>query len=234
MPIQLHEVVPWGRTLAEYERMFALGEADLCRAILGCGDGPASFNAEWTARGGQVVSVDPIYAFAAADIERRVHETYPLIMDGVEQHPDDFVWRDIASPAALGQLRLTAMRRFLDDYEAGRQDGRYLSAALPDLPFAAGQFDLALCSHLLFLYSEQLGFAFHRAALDELCRVAREVRIFPLLALGSRPSPHLEPLIAEWRGRGFRVETVRVNYEFQKGGHTMLRLRHPSCDTNEE
>jgi SAM-dependent methyltransferase len=224
MAITLDQIVPWGRTLDEYQRMFSLGEAERARSILGCGDGPASFNAEWTARGGQVFSVDPIYAFSAADIENRVRETYELIINGVRENPNDFVWNDIASPEALGELRLTAMRRFLDDYETGKQQGRYIDASLPALPFADKQFDLALVSHLLFLYSEQLSFDFHRAALEELCRVAREVRIFPLLALGSIPSPHLEPLMEEWHARHYEVELVRVNYEFQKGGHTMLRI----------
>jgi hypothetical protein len=52
--------------------MFALSEADLPRAILGVGDGPASFNAQWTAGGGHIVSIDPLYAFSAKEIERRV------------------------------------------------------------------------------------------------------------------------------------------------------------------
>ena len=41
----LDQVVPWGRSFDEYRRMFALTDADLSRVILGCGDGPASFNA---------------------------------------------------------------------------------------------------------------------------------------------------------------------------------------------
>ena len=49
--MKLEQVVPWGRSLAEYRAMFALSEADLQRRILGCGDGPASFNAEMTAAG---------------------------------------------------------------------------------------------------------------------------------------------------------------------------------------
>jgi hypothetical protein len=49
--MKLDEIVPWGRSLAEYQLMFSLTEADLSRDILGCGDGPASFNAEMTDRG---------------------------------------------------------------------------------------------------------------------------------------------------------------------------------------
>jgi len=49
--MKLTEVVPWGRTFAEYQLMFGLSQADLEAQILGCGDGPASFNAEMTALG---------------------------------------------------------------------------------------------------------------------------------------------------------------------------------------
>jgi len=57
----LDQVVPWGRSFDEYRRMFGLADADLGRRIVGCGDGPAAFNAEATARGARVVSCDPIY-----------------------------------------------------------------------------------------------------------------------------------------------------------------------------
>jgi hypothetical protein len=44
-------IVPWGRSFDEYRQMFALTEADLGGRLVGCGDGPASFNAEATRRG---------------------------------------------------------------------------------------------------------------------------------------------------------------------------------------
>ncbi|WP_303904751.1 hypothetical protein [Thiohalomonas denitrificans] len=65
MAFELKEFVPWGRSFQEYVDMFALAEEELGKAVLGCGDGPASFNAELTKRGGRFVSVDPLYAFGA-------------------------------------------------------------------------------------------------------------------------------------------------------------------------
>jgi hypothetical protein len=58
MSMKLNEVIPWGRSFDEYRRMFALSGDDLAGTILGCGDGPASFNAEATALGHRVVSCD--------------------------------------------------------------------------------------------------------------------------------------------------------------------------------
>src|SRR5437868_7825848 len=100
--ITLNEIIPWGRSFDEYRRLFALSDADLARPVLGCGDGPASFNAEATARGHAVVSCDPIYAFSAAEIERRVRECYDGLIAQVKRRPDGFVWDHFRDPDHLG------------------------------------------------------------------------------------------------------------------------------------
>lgn len=221
----LEEVVPWGRSFDEYRRMFALSDADLSGRILGCGDGPASFNAEATSRGATVVSFDPLYHFGAVEVQQRIGATYETVLEQTRRNAHEFVWDTIASVEELGRIRMAAMQAFLDDYPQGLAQGRYVDAALPALPFADRSFQLALCSHLLFLYSTQLDQAFHAAAAVELCRVAAEVRIFPLLALGGGPSPHVEPVAAALRARGCAVSIEAVPYEFQRGGNQMLRVR---------
>ena len=222
--ITLDQVVPWGRSLDEYKRIFDMSERDLAAKILGCGDGPASFNAEMTALGRSVVSCDPIYAFSKEQIARRVEATYDPIVEQVRWNAQNYIWSDFRDPDALGQHRLATMRAFLADFDTGRATARYLPDALPALSFADGQFDLALCSHLLFLYSEQLTLEFHVAAIHELGRVAREVRIFPLLALDCRTSPHVAPVQARLREAGLVVEIQRVPYEFQAGGDQMMQI----------
>jgi hypothetical protein len=222
--IKLNEVIPWGRSFEEYRRMFALTGEDLAGRILGCGDGPASFNAEATALGHAIVSCDPIYAFSPAEIERRVDDCYSDLMAQVRSNQDGFVWDHFHDPDHLGQCRLAVMRRFLADFEKGKVEGRYVTASLPSLPFKDGQFDLALVSHLLFLYSEQLDFDFHLAAAQELLRVAKGVRIFPLLTLERKVSPHVEPIREHVAGAGRRAEIAIVPYEFQRGGNKMVRI----------
>ena len=96
---------------------------------------------------------------------------------------------------------------------------------LPSLPFPDSSFDLALCSHFLFLYSEQLGATFHHLALHEMCRVAREVRIFPLLALGGARSPYVNGSVEALRSAGHHVSIENVLYEFQRGGNQMMRIQ---------
>ena len=96
---------------------------------------------------------------------------------------------------------------------------------MPALPFGDCSFDLALSSHLLFLYSEQLDIAFHLDSLREMLRVAGEVRVFPLLQIGGAPSPHVAAAAAALRSDGVDASVEPVPYEFQRGGNRMLRLR---------
>src|SRR4030066_2091179 len=192
MGFTLDKVVPGGRSYDEYVSMFSLTESDLELRVLGCGDGPAAFNSALSKRGGNVVSVDPIYVFDAAQIKTRVSDTYETVMTQVRKNKSDFVWGVIPSVEQLGSVRMSAMEPFLADFEMGNQEGRSLAGALPSLPFKSRQFDIALSSHFLFLYSAHLSAEFHLQALQEMLRVAREVRVFPLLALDGMPSPHLD------------------------------------------
>lgn len=222
--MKLNEVVPWGRTLEEYKLMFALSDVDLNMKILGCGDGPASFNAEMTELGHSVVSIDPLYQFSAEQIKQRVLETYEPIIKQVKQNSNRYIWKNFRDADELGYARLAAMEKFLLDYEVGRTAGRYLPLSLPNLELANNQFGLCVCSHLLFLYSEQLSLDFHIASIHELLRISPEVRIFPLLKLDCELSPYIEPVIETFSSQGFDVKVEPVAYEFQKGGNQMLKI----------
>jgi hypothetical protein len=226
--MKLNEVVPWGRTLAEYKLMFDLSAADLSSKILGCGDGPASFNAEMREIGSVVASIDPIYQFSAEQIEQRVKDTYETVISQVKQNADRYIWKNFHDADALGQARLAAMEKFLWDYQTGQDEGRYLWQSLPTLAFTDRQFELCLCSHLLFLYSDRLSLEFHVQSIYELLRVAAEIRIFPLIKLDGDPSPHLDSIVQQLKSEGFDVQIQTVGYEFQKGGNRMLKVARRS------
>lgn len=220
--MRLDQVVPWGRSYDEYVAMFALDHADLRKSILGCGDGPAAFNAELTSRGGKVVSVDPAYRLSADQFRCRIDAVYADVLAQVAAHRQQFIWTRIRNVAALGRQRMQAMQEFLQDYEQGKNAGRYIHAALPVLPFADQQFDLALCGHFLFLYSDYIDWQAHVDAVLELCRVAREVRIYPLLTLDNRLSPHLEAVREALQKQSLQARLLPVAYRFQRGADRML------------
>lgn len=225
MPFSLDNVVPWGRSLEEHVAMFALSRQDMESRIVACADGPASFNAEMKAQGHFVASVDPIYQFSPEEIRRQIDKIYETVMRQLRDNQDDFVWTKIPSPEALGRLRLESMNRFLLDFPDGVKEGRYVACELPDLPFEDQAFDLALCSHFLFLYSDRLSVEFHIHSIEEMLRVARDVRVFPLLKLDGRPSDHLDVVRDHFHESGRTCEIKTVDYEFQRGGNQMLRIR---------
>lgn len=185
--MDLANVVPWGQSFAEYQAMFGLSADDLTKRILGCGDGPASFNAEAT-----------------------------------QQGADGYIWDSLSSVEALGRVRMQAMTAFLADFDAGCQQGRYLPASLPSLPFPDSGFDLALCSHYLFLYSDHVDELAHLSSMRELCRVASEVRVFPVISLDGETSRHLDSVMTALAADGFDVSLQAVSYRFQKGATEML------------
>src|SRR5260370_36572378 len=92
MSVRLDKIVPWGRSMREYERMFDLTETDLRRKILGCGDGWASFNAEMTRGGSSVISSDSVYAHSAVEIEHRFERSLKPVLCQVRGNPTKYVW----------------------------------------------------------------------------------------------------------------------------------------------
>lgn len=224
MVVQLDQVVPFGRSFDEYASMFALSPTDLQSSILSVADGPASFNAEGTHKGCQIRSIDPLYIFSGDEIRGRFYAVLNDIIQQVENTPDDYVWSYHPSPAALKERRSLVTENFCTDYPTGRQQGRYVPGELPLLSEKSDAYDLGLVSHFLFLYSLQLDTAFHIAAIDEMLRVCREVRIFPLLTLNLETSPHLSPVLTHLEQAGHRCQIEKVCYEFQRGGNQMLRI----------
>ena len=222
--MKLQNIVPWGRTLGEYQDMFLLTEENLQQKILGCGDGPASFNVEVKALGGEVVSIDPTYQFRKDELEKRIAEVADEVIDQVQKNQDAFVWKNIKDVDELYTTRMGAMRAFLEDYEEGKKQKRYQFQMLPELSFSSNQFDLALSSHFLFLYSEHLDYEFHLKSILEMLRVAKEVRIFPLMTLKNEKSPYVEKVIKELEVLGYETQIVKTDYEFQRGADEMLKV----------
>lgn len=100
---------------------------------------------------------------------------------------------------------------------------------LPKLPFDDQSFDIALCSHFLFVDSDNLSESFHIEALLELARVATEVRIYPLMDQEGHPSIHLGPVLQMLQQKGFGVELKHVGSSDLKGGNAILRLWNEAC-----
>ena len=224
MGMKLEKVVPWGRNIDEYRSMFMLTDDDMKKKIAGFGDGPASFNFQASAQGADITSFDPTYSFTAEQFRKRIGEVRDIIISQMKENAENYVWDRIKSVRELEDIRMSAMDMFLDDFEQGKAEGRYICHELPDrLPCEDGTFDIGLSSHFLLMY-DQLGYGFHIAAIGEMLRVCREVRIFPLCDLDGNSS-ELADKVIEYFARSYKIEIVKTNYEFQKGADKLLIIR---------
>ncbi|BAY07926.1 SAM-dependent methyltransferase [Calothrix sp. NIES-2098] len=224
MVMVLEQVVPFGRSMDEYIKIFNLTDTDLNKKIIGIGDGPASFNAEMTSQGKSVVSVDPLYQFSGDEILQRFNQVVDNIINQVKATPNDWVWRYHKSPDDLRSNRVKVIQKFIADYEVGKKNNRYQVGELPKLAYPNQVFDLALCSHFLFLYSDHFTYNFHLNSIEEMLRIAKEIRIFPLITLMLKPSPHLDAIVKHYTAKGYNVEIEKVEYELQIGGNQMLKI----------
>ena len=107
---RLDDVVPWGRELDEYAAMFDLDLDAWPERVLGCSDGPASFNAEASARGLTVCSCDPIYVFPKEAIAHRIEVTRDRILEQTHANREEFVWRRFRDPEEVALVRMRAMQ----------------------------------------------------------------------------------------------------------------------------
>lgn len=224
----LSGIVTWGRSYQEYVDMFHLQDWDFDHPIIGCGDGPASFNAVISRMGHRVISCDPLYRFCRDEIETRIASARAEVMEQVRNNQDNFNWDYFSDLTNLEDERISAMKVFLADFEQGRKEGRYIPAELPVLPFQDKSFGLALSSHLLFLYPS-LGYSFHLKCLMEMLRIAGEVRVYPIVDVNCRIPPFRDEILGSLREAGYDIDLVKVKYNFIKNGDCMLRIK-PSAD----
>lgn len=221
MAFKLDSVVPWGRNIDEYRMMFLLTDDDMKKRIAGFGDGPAAFNFEAKKSGCSVISFDPIYQFSKQQLKTRIEEVRVTVMKQMADNKDNYVWTKIKSLAELENIRMTAMNEFLNDYESGKSEGRYIYHELPErLDFDDDTFDIGLSSHFLLLYTS-LGYEFHISAIDEMLRVCKEVRIFPLCDLDSNNNEMITSVIEHYN-ENYTVKIKSTEYEFQKGANNVL------------
>ena len=187
--LRQRDVLVSARSLSEYVDMFGLDRAHLEGRILDCPGGAASAVAEISAAGGRAVAVDPQYARGADDLRSRILADVDRAVAHLQKREGDYDWDVRGSLVGHEAARRTAAERMLEDLVAA--PARYVAGALPSLPLADDSADLALCSHLLFTYSDRMDLSDHVDAIVEMARVAPEVRIYPLVDHAGNPLPEL-------------------------------------------
>ena len=220
----LDQVVLVGRMLDEYRRCFDLDlDALRGKAVLDVASGVSSFCAEANALGIQAMACDAIYELDGQTIGERCAGDLENVARAMAGLPT-YRWETMGSVEAMRDLRERAYLKFLEDYPAHRGT-RYAAGSLPDLPFEDVQFDVTLCSYLLFVYEEHFSYEFHTQSVNEIMRVTKsEARFYPTVNYECGRSSHLARMLEDEGMRHLRFEIVPTDFEFLRNSNNYLRV----------
>lgn len=199
-----YEQVGFAMTCRSYEEYMAMFDLELPEgkgwAVLDAAAGASSFTAEARARGLDVRAADPLYRLDSVAMEAEGAREIEVSSGKLAALADQYNWSYYGSMERYKAGRRQSLQKFIGHYasEAGR--ACYDCASLPNLPYENGSFDIALCSHFLFLYGNgTLSFDFHRDALRELLRVVKPggaVYLYPVVTLSFERYERIEELLS--------------------------------------
>ncbi|MHA7841619.1 MAG: methyltransferase domain-containing protein [Gammaproteobacteria bacterium] len=224
-----HKHWSWSHNLTDYEALFALTEEDKQGTILDCAAGSACFTAQMRQQGKKVIACDPLYAQPFEILQDTVQTMGTHLLQRFRSQIDEDHWQPTITLAELEQKQHDNAAIFLQDYSQGVAEGYYQPHSLPELPFDDYQFDLALCANFLFDAKDYDSLVPYLASIKALARVAREVRIFPLVNEKGELSEHVGPAMAVLQPEGYAMEICEVAYHLQKNANALLRIWPQEC-----
>lgn len=222
-------LVLWGHHLDEYQEMFDLTEQVLRGNILEYGSGPSAFNIETSPYVKHCTSCDALFNLDYPTLKTRAQLIFAEKLEEVRVHQNDYDFSRYGSFNDFVKIRQQGMDAFFEDYVQGMAENRYQAINTIALPFQDFHFDLAISSHYFFAELENQDLPFHIHAIQELARVAREVRIFPLIDRYGTLSPFVGPLLLRLQALNYGTEIRSVDYRLQPKGNAMLRVWAQQC-----
>lgn len=218
----------WIYNFSDYEQMYGLSEKDLTKKILEFPGVVGSFNAQASAMGANVLSAGPLFALSTDEMTAYANDFFERQVLALSKNPKRLKAFSQEKKKQVMMLWEESKALFLHDYPIGKAAGRYVPVNLDNLPFKTHEFDLALCSHLLFQKALPKGVS-AIDLLQQLCDIALEVRLYPLLDDSGKITDELGPLMLALQARNYGVEVREVAYELQEGGNAMLRIWAQAC-----
>ena len=223
-----NDVPGWIYSLADYCQMFDLNSDDREKSIFDFPGGISSFNTEMHVLGHRVVSADQAYSLLPNEIAVYAEEVFIKNEEFLQAHLHTLRSNHPEDLQQIFRMWQHNKDQFIMDYSQGLSEGRYQSIESINFPYKNHQFSLALCSD--FLFHSQLNPGFNANELiNELCRIATEVRIFPLLDQHGEISLQLGPVMLFLQEQNFQIEIKEVSYYLRQGGNAMLRVKANEC-----
>ncbi len=205
----------WIYSLADYRQIFDLTEHDLQKQLLDFPAGVSSVNAELSALGYRIISADPAYSLNPVQMQQFVQENFLKNRNGAENPDIIEKWK-----------RSTEL--FLNDYETGKHEGRYIPMQLPPQAQIHQPCELLLCPDLLF--NPLITSSYEPSKfMNDLAKLAAEVRVYPLPEDKNAVTSALGPLMLELQHRNFGVEIKAIEWLQRNKSGAMLRVWAKEC-----
>lgn len=118
------------------------------------------------------------------------------------------------------EIKNSSTEKSIFNFRAGNM------AQLPHMPYKTNQFDLVLCDDCIFhcsLSADNIAII-----IKELCRIATEVHIFPLLNDQRKMSETLGPLMLILQKNNYGVEMREMSMS-PKNNNALLRIWEQEC-----
>jgi len=225
----MRRIALWGQHLDEYKDMFALTDDDLQKSFLEYNSGVSAFNCEVKSQALSCISCDPWYVLDKQSLKEKIEHSFDKRLLELENNLNSLDLSRYASFEKLVAYRQQGVASFFADFEKGLAEKRYMPITVDELPFHDFQFDFALVANNFFADLDYQTVEYHIARIKELARVAKDVRIFPLVDAKGVPSNLLGPIIMGLYKDKFRVEVKDVSYHLQHRGNAMLRVWASEC-----
>lgn len=225
----MRKTVLWGHQIADYQDMFDLSSNDFSLNVLDFAGGPNAVNSFFYESGFKMKSMDPLFALNFDALQKKINILFEERRRQIILDAPSFDFSRYGSLDDFVAVRREGLETFFSDYEVGLEQGRYLNLQGQVLPFGDYFFDLALSSHYLFEEHDLTQLDNHLLWIRELARVAKEVRIFPLVDHQGKVSTLLGPVLLALQQEGYWVELKKVTYCLQAAGHAMLLIRALAC-----
>jgi hypothetical protein len=225
----MRKLMLWGHGSKDYLEMFDLKQEDLHGNIMEFACGPSLFNLEQRKSNQMVKSCDPLFVLDKDTLYSKSCLMFAEMAEQVASEQDHFDFSRCGGLEAFLSQRKDAMEHFFADYEQGKSEGNYLGLVEHYLPFEDFSFDLALCSHYLFADLDNQTVELHLSIICELARVAREVRVFPLVDTEGKTSELLGPVLLGLQQHNYGVEVREIPFQLYKSGNAMLRVWAQQC-----
>ncbi|CAM4439006.1 MAG: hypothetical protein LEGION0403_FIIPPAGN_00055 [Legionella sp.] len=226
----MRKLVLWGHNVDEYREMFDLSIEDMNARILEYGCGPSAVNVQQFHEAHEAVSCDPLFVLDKDTLSSKAVMIFSEMVHEIQTEQDKFDFSEYGSLEQLIEKRQKGMNEFFADYEQGKAEGRYYGAADYHLPYPDFSFDFALSAHYLFADLEDQTLDFHLNVIRELARVAKEVRVFPLIDREGKTSELLGPVLLQLQQENYGVEVREVDYHLHQAENAMLRVWAQKCD----